>query len=635
MSLEEESHRAIARPAELSGYTPQTYCSVCGKTTVKLPSHPCVSQHCVNSIHTTCLGTETEFDCSKVGSLRRALGITAPVSYVEETTSAPTHSSDTDSSPEDDLAHLLELQPSELVKVIRELRVELSRKNKLIRFYSSVSSNISGVRDAVVSVLDFNDNIAANHSSLGSLNTRTLASSACPDWIDKEWVNHVTTNQNTQDWWTSDNPCPLRSTTTAFPPGPRLACPPDQPVASVPGLDASTQLGPDAPSQTQPDSNTQGQPVSNTHQPGTAVPGPDPPGAASNSVQQCPNLSRHSHSAQLLIGNSGQQRAPKSSRIPFTRNSVNNAQRQLLPLSTLRFLPHSRKATGLHNPYCQYNNSHSRPILAQHSLPTTIPLCRVMQASNRDHLSILSANVRGLQTNIGDLIHSHVIPHSPDVVATVETFLNETIPNNYGLIQGYTRWHRRDRTRGTFGGVAVCFRKNLSVQPLDVTFPDHLEMMYFKIWTKRHSSTLLCVCYRPQWQGSEPIQFLCTHLDRLLQQFSCNHTIIVCDLNQHLIARSFEELLTVYSLTNHVKFPTHISGSSLDPVISDLPEGIVTCRPLGTVGSSDHLAVLTTVDVAALRDAPMKRTNWLWGKADWDGFQEALCTTPWHNILVY
>ncbi|KAK4328405.1 hypothetical protein Pmani_001192 [Petrolisthes manimaculis] len=204
----------------------------------------------------------------------------------------PTHSSDIDSSPEDDLAHLLELQPSELVKVIRELRLELSRKNKLIHFYSRVSSNISGARDAVVSVLDYIDNIAANHSSSGSLNTRTFASSARPDWIDKEWVNHVTTNQDTQDWWTSDTPRPLKSTTTAFPPGPRLACPPDQPVASVPGLDASTQPGTDAPSQTQPDSNTHGQPVSdapsqtqfdsvsNTQQPGTAVPDPDPHSAA-------------------------------------------------------------------------------------------------------------------------------------------------------------------------------------------------------------------------------------------------------------------------------------------------------------------------------------------------------------------
>lgn len=256
-----------------------------------------------------------------------------------------------------------------------------------------------------------------------------------------------------------------------------------------------------------------------------------------------------------------------------------------------------------------------------------------MQASNRDHLSIISANIRGLQTNIGDLIHSHVIPHSPDVVATVETSLNETIPSNYGLIQGYTRWYRRDRHCGTFGGVAVCFRKSLSVQHSEVTFPIHLVLMFFKIFTRRHGSILLCVCYRPQWQGDEPIQFLRTHLDVLLQQFACNHSIIVGDLNQYLVARSFEELLTVYSLTNHVTFPTHISGSSLDPVISDLPEGVVTCRPLGTVGSSDHLAVLTTVQVAALRDVPMKRTNWLWGKAE-DGFREALRITPWHNILA-
>ena len=255
-------------------------------------------------------------------------------------------------------------------------------------------------------------------------------------------------------------------------------------------------------------------------------------------------------------------------------------------------------------------------------------------ASDRDHLSIISANIRGFQTNIGDLTHSYVIPHMPDVVAVVETFLNDTIPGNYGLIQGYTRWHRRDRTHGTFGGIAVCFHKNLTMQPLDVTLPDHLEMMFFKIWTLHHGSTLLCVCYRPQWQRGEPLAFLQIHLDNLLQQYSCNHTIIVGDLNQHLVARTFEELLTVYGLKNHVTFPTHNSGSSLDPVISDLPEEIVTCSPLGAVGSSDHLAIISTFQVAALRDSTMKRTNWLWGRADWEGFQDALRHTPWHNVLT-
>ncbi|XP_050721117.1 uncharacterized protein LOC127000986 [Eriocheir sinensis] len=137
-----------------------------------------------------------------------------------------------------------------------------------------------------------------------------------------------------------------------------------------------------------------------------------------------------------------------------------------------------------------------------------------------------------------------------------------------------------------------------------------------------------------EWQGGEPIHFLHTNLDQLMQQHSCSHILIVGDLNQHLVARVFDDLLTVHGLTNHVTFPTHNSGSSLDPVISDLPEDIVTCRPLGAVGSSDHLAVLSTIQVATLRDAPMMRTNWLWGKADWEGLQEALCCTPWHTILT-
>jgi len=76
-------------------------------------------------------------------------------------------------------------------------------------------------------------------------------------------------------------------------------------------------------------------------------------------------------------------------------------------------------------------------------------------SSLNNRLSILSANVRGLQTNLGDLTHSFVLPLRPDIIATVETFLNPTVPDNFGRIGGYTKWHRKDRTQGTFGGIAV------------------------------------------------------------------------------------------------------------------------------------------------------------------------------------
>lgn len=42
-------------------------------------------------------------------------------------------------------------------------------------------------------------------------------------------------------------------------------------------------------------------------------------------------------------------------------------------------------------------------------------------------------------------------------------------------------------------------------------------------------------------------------------------------MNHHLIARSHEDLLTTHRLNNHTDFPTHISGSSLGPVVPDLP----------------------------------------------------------------
>lgn len=82
---------------------------------------------------------------------------------------------------------------------------------------------------------------------------------------------------------------------------------------------------------------------------------------------------------------------------------------------------------------------------------------------------------------ISKLCHSFLIPHTPDIVAKVKTFLTDTIPSNYGQIQEYTSWHRKYRLSWTFGSVAVCFTKNLSETPLDVALLTQLEMMCFKI----------------------------------------------------------------------------------------------------------------------------------------------------------
>ena len=100
-------------------------------------------------------------------------------------------------------------------------------------------------------------------------------------------------------------------------------------------------------------------------------------------------------------------------------------------------------------------------------------------------LKVLSANVRGLLTNIGDYTHTFIKPHNADIVVAVETFFNESVPNNYGRIKGYSNWHRKDRIGRDKGGIAVCFKDTLHVQPLDINVPNHLEMLFHKIYLKK------------------------------------------------------------------------------------------------------------------------------------------------------
>ncbi|KAG0713638.1 hypothetical protein GWK47_015765 [Chionoecetes opilio] len=85
----------------------------------------------------------------------------------------------------------------------------------------------------------------------------------------------------------------------------------------------------------------------------------------------------------------------------------------------------------------------------------------------------------------------------------------------------------------------------------------------------------------------------------------CRHVLMVGDLNHHLEQHAYESLLTVQGLTDH----------------------------LGLVGSSDHHAVLTQIDIGVARDEATSRTVWLWDKADWASLRRDLSHTAWGALL--
>ena len=249
-------------------------------------------------------------------------------------------------------------------------------------------------------------------------------------------------------------------------------------------------------------------------------------------------------------------------------------------------------------------------------------------------IRILSANLRGFRTNIGELTHSFVRKHQLDIVVTVETFLDRNCVTTCDRIPGYSHWIRRDRHEGQGGGIAVCHKDSLQMQLLQIQMPDMLEMMFFRIILADRGAALLCVTYRPQWQGSAPITFLTEHLDNIMATQNCQNCIIVGDLNQHLIQRAFTELTVVQGLANHVSFPTHIRGGSLDPVLTDLPEESVQCCQLDRIGSSDHNAILSKINLSPAREDDNPRVIWLWEQADWPAIQQALANTDWNTVLT-
>ncbi|XP_045118181.1 uncharacterized protein LOC123508485 [Portunus trituberculatus] len=174
----------------------------------------------------------------------------------------------------------------------------------------------------------------------------------------------------------------------------------------------------------------------------------------------------------------------------------------------------------------------------------------------------------------------------------------------------------------------------MQVDVLPVDIPAVMEIVFLRVILADESGLLLCAAYRPQWQGNAPLNYLSEHLDDIMAAHNCQHVVIVGDLNQHLVMRAFTDLTVVQGLHNHVNFPTHQRGGSLDPVLSDLPEACVMCRPLDRVGSSDHYAVLSSINLSAAREEEQQRVIWLWERADWEAMKRSLSATDWHTVLT-
>ena len=202
MSPDAATHTLIARPLGLPGHAPKEWCAVCGKT-IKNETVQCHGNNCPNKCHVSCLGDKDHFDCFEVFFLRTALNISDRVIYVKLTI-------EEENSHDVETNELLQLEKKDLIAIIARLQTELTRKNSTLSYFSSIATDIASKRDAIVTVLNFVDNIIATKSSLEELEVRSTACSACPDRIDEDWNTAVEADQELKNWWTSEKPKKLR-----------------------------------------------------------------------------------------------------------------------------------------------------------------------------------------------------------------------------------------------------------------------------------------------------------------------------------------------------------------------------------------------------------------------------------------
>ena len=190
-----------------------------------------------------------------------------------------------------------------------------------------------------------------------------------------------------------------------------------------------------------------------------------------------------------------------------------------------------------------------------------------------------------------------------DILCLTETWLLESDTNVIvaGLPDCYSVLHvPRSGGDSRGGGVAVIHRKSVSIVQIAPQHWDSFEIMEIKM-TVNSQTLRLAVVYRPGHPGTD-VNFL-AEFGTFLENFSlkCGNLLICGDFNYWLddppakpYSSEFLELIDQNNFRNLVDLPTHISGHTLDLVMSPADSEYVSDLELVPVDPciSDHALIV-------------------------------------------
>ncbi|CAF1401529.1 unnamed protein product [Rotaria sordida] len=188
-----------------------------------------------------------------------------------------------------------------------------------------------------------------------------------------------------------------------------------------------------------------------------------------------------------------------------------------------------------------------------------------------EFLNILFHNIEGLKCNF-NAFRRHHLTQKADVICLAETWLKNNNEIDKLELDGYNLLHKTRLSsfesshplhsqKG--GGVAIYFRKEMSIKKIDSC--EHLNLEYITFEVEKNNTTII-ICYRsPQHSKKEFLINLIEHLEEISIE---KHIFLIGDFNEDTLnnkSKTIDTKLKSLGFTNIFKdLPTTNSLTSLD-----------------------------------------------------------------------
>lgn len=178
-------------------------------------------------------------------------------------------------------------------------------------------------------------------------------------------------------------------------------------------------------------------------------------------------------------------------------------------------------------------------------------------------------------------IMEHILDRKPGVVFLNETWLKADTSDVTALIKtyGYKLVHnrRKNREKETGGGVGIMLKLGMKYKHMPVKTYASFELTVVKLFRNRGQSVILVCLYRLLFV-SESV-FLQEIVELFEYLASCPEEILFAgDVNIHMdeeetYANAFKDILNSFNYIQHIDFPTHKLGHTLD-IVATSEDGV-------------------------------------------------------------